>query len=244
MKAADGLPAGGITVWIRHGVYHPSASFELGPEDSGPADAPIVYRAYRNEKVRISGGKAVDPSHFKPVTDAAVLARLDESARGHVLALNMAAEGISDYLPQFPDAYMGFTGTYPTMLELFCNDDRMQLARWPNEGFAHFDKIVDTGSGLRDKTGPKRPGVFSSQGDRPSRWNVEQGVWLQGFWARAYLCTVVKVGAIDTDKRQITWAVPLGYGLDTWGAKRFFALNVLEELDRPGEWYLDRERGK
>jgi hypothetical protein len=243
MKAADGLPAGGVTVWIRGGVYHLAASFQLGAEDSGTADAPIVYRAYQDEEVRISGGQGVDPSRLKPVTDAAALARLDESARGHVLALDMSAEGISDYLPQLPDAFMGFTREYPALLELFCNGDRMQLARWPNEGFAHFDEIVDTGSGLRDKTGPERPGVFSYEGDRPSRWNVDEGVWLQGFWARAYLCTVVKVGTIDTDKRQITWAVPLHYGLDTWGAKRFFALNVLEELDRPGEWYLDRKRG-
>ena len=129
MKAADVLPAGGVTVWIRGGVYPQAASFTLGTEDSGTADAPIVYRAYQDEEVRISGGRGVDPSHLKPVTDPAVLARLDESARGQVLALDMSAEGITDYLPELPDAFMGFTREYPALLELFCNGDRMQVAR-------------------------------------------------------------------------------------------------------------------
>ncbi|HUS81405.1 MAG TPA: right-handed parallel beta-helix repeat-containing protein, partial [Armatimonadota bacterium] len=243
LKAAGGLPEGGVTVWLRGGTYYLPESFQLGPDDSGTESAPIVYRRWGDEEVWISGGRAIDPSHFKPVTNAAVLGRLDPSARGKVLQLDMAAEGITDYLPELPDKFLGASNTFPVMLEVFCNGERMQLARWPNEGFSHFADIVDTGSGLRDRTGPERPGVFSYEGDRPERWRTEEGVWLLGYWARAYICEVARVGSIDTEKKQIALAVPMHYGLDTWGAKRFFALDVLEELDIPGEWYLDRKRG-
>jgi len=243
LKQGEGLPEGGVTVWLHEGVYYLTEPFELASEDSGTEACPITYRAYEGEEVRLNGGKAIAPSAFEPVSDAAVLERLDESARGKVVQADLGAVGITDYLPELPPAFRGFTNEHPVLLEVFCNGERMQLARWPNEGFAHFGEIVDFGSGLRDKEGAKRPGIFKYEGDRPERWNVEEGVWLQGYWARAYLCTVVKVGSIDTQKREIELAVPLGYGLDTWGARRFFALNLLEELDAPGEWYLDRERG-
>jgi len=243
MKAAGGLPQGGVTVWLRGGTYHLDEPFELSKADSGTPAAPIAYRAYGGEEVWISGARAIDPSRFEPVSDAGALARLDEAARGKVLQVDLAAQGITDYERELPERFRGFTNVHPTLLEVFCNGKRMQPARWPNEGFAHFGDIVDFGSGLRDPKGPERPGVFKYEGERPSRWSVDEGVWLQGFWARAYLCTVVKVGAIDPQKHEIKLAVPLHYGLDTWGAKRFFATNVLEELDAPGEWYVDRRRG-
>ena len=243
LKAGGGLPDGGVTVWLREGTHYLTEPFELGQEDSGTEAAPIVYRAVEGEEVWLNGGKRIETPALKPVSEATVLARLDENARGHVVQVELGAVGVADYLAELPPAFRGFTNEHPVLLEDFCNGERMQMARWPNEGFAHFGEIVDTGSGLRDRTGPKRPGVFKYEGERPARWNTAEGVWLQGYWARAYLCTVVKVGSIDTEKREIELAVPLGYGLDTRGAKRFFALNLLEELDSPGEWYLDRKRG-
>ena len=45
-------------------------------------------------------------------------------------------------LPEFKDwpARFGAFGGAP---ELFFNDQPMQIARWPNEGYAKFDKIID-----------------------------------------------------------------------------------------------------
>ncbi len=240
MKAAGGLPDGGVTVWLRGGTYYLDAPLALGADDAGAEGSPVVFRAYADEDVTLSAGRPVPADAFAPVTDAAILDRLVPEARGQVLQADLRALGIPGDVAALPDRFRGFTGEHPVLLEVFMAGERMQLARWPNDGFAHFDEIVDSGSGLRDREGPERPGVFSYTGERPGRWRVEDGVWLEGYWARAYLCTDVRVGAIDTQAKQITFAVPLHYGLDTWGAKRFFAFNVLEELDMPGEWFLDR----
>ncbi|MEA3400043.1 MAG: right-handed parallel beta-helix repeat-containing protein [Armatimonadota bacterium] len=243
LKAVDGLPDGGVTVWLRGGTYFLDEPLSLDADHSGSDGSPVVFRARQGEEAVLSGGRLVPAEAFSPVTDETVLQRLVPEARGQVLEADLSALGVTNYLEDLPPRFRGFTNEHPMLLEVFCNGERMQLARWPNEGFAHFDEIVDFGSGLRDREGPERPGVFTYEGDRPERWRVEDGVWLQGYWARAYLCTAVKVGSIDTETGQITLAVPLHYGLDTWGAKRFFAFNLLEELDSPGEWYLDRRRG-
>lgn len=247
LKKAVPLPAGGVTVWLQGGIYPLTASLVLGEEDSGTADAPITYRAAQGADVWLSGAVALAAERFRPVADPAVLKLLPEEARPHVLEADLKAAGVPADVPELPDKFSGFTGVDPLLIQVLCDGEWMTCARWPNEGFAKFEEIVDTGSGLRDYVAQRekrlRPGVFRYAGDRPARWSVERGVWMLGYWARAYVCDVVRAGAIDTAKREITWKVPLGFGLDTWGAKRWYAFNLLEELDQPGEWYLDRGRG-
>lgn len=232
-----------VTVLLGPGIYPLTESLSLGKADAGTGNAPVVWRAREKQQARISGATGLKTELFQPVTEAETLARLDPGARGKVLRLDLKAAGIPVDLEELPPAFRGFTRQHPQLMELFCNGRRLTVARWPNEGFAHWQEIVDPGSGLRDPKGPKRPAVFSYEGDRPERWKIDEGVWLQGYWARAYLCEVIKIGALDPAKKQITTAVPLGYGLDTWGAKRYFAFNLIEELDQPGEWVLDRRRG-
>ncbi|NOY81567.1 MAG: hypothetical protein GXP31_11270 [Kiritimatiellaeota bacterium] len=239
--------AGEIRVVLRGGRYVLSDTLKFTAADSGARGAPVVYRAADGEDVWFSGGVSVRPALFKPVTDPRVLALLPEEARGHVLAVNLADAGATDYVKELPDRFSGFTRVEPQFIQVFCNGRQMQWARWPNTGFAKFAEIIDPGSGLRDYKAmlakKYRPAIFSYTGDRPERWSVKRGVWMMGFWARAYLCTAVRAGKIDTEKKQITWKVPLHYGLDTWGAKRWYAFNLIEELDTPGEWYLDRKKG-
>ena len=242
LRAEGKLPAGDTTVFLRGGTYVVPETLALKAEDSGTAQGRVIFRAWKDERPWLSGGKTIAPQEFKPVTDAAVVGRLDPTARGKVVVLDLPAAGVPQDVETLPDLYRGFSRNHPVLMELFCNDQRMQPARWPNEGFAHFDQIVDFGFGLRDSSNKEAVGKFTYEGDRPSRWKIEDGVWLQGFWARAYMCETVRVGKIDPQKKQIDLAVNNTYGLDTWGAKRFFAINVLEELDRPGEWVLDRKQ--
>ena len=48
LKNKYGLPRGGVTVWLRGGVYYLRSTFELGKEDSGTESSPLVYRASDN----------------------------------------------------------------------------------------------------------------------------------------------------------------------------------------------------
>ncbi len=246
-KRAGEWPRDGVRVTLRAGRYRLAHSLVFSAADSGMPAARLEYRAAPGENVWLCGGVDVPPTAFRPAADPDILRRLPMVARSHVLALQLAGLGIRDYLRRLPDRFWGATHVEPLFLEVYCNGRRMPWARWPNHGFAKFGKIVDPGSGLRDykaRLAKKyRPATFRYIGDRPRRWNVDRGVWMLGFWARAYLCTAVRAGRIDPARKEITWKVPLPYGLDTWGARRWVAFNLLEELDSPGEWYLDRGKG-
>ncbi len=219
LKQSEGLPDDGVTVLIGGGVYQRSRTFELGEEDSGTERSPIVYRAQPGTEVRLIGGKRL--GGFRPVSDPAVLRRLDPAARGKVLQVDLAAQGITDYGK--PDR---------SGIELFFQDKPMILARWPNQGFIKIAEVL--GPTVRDVRGTKGrdEGIFSYEGDRPGRWIAEEDVWLHGYWFWDWSDERQKVEAIDPKKRTITLAKPdhrYGYRKGQW----FYAFNVLAEIDPP-----------
>ncbi len=241
LKTEPGPPTDGMTVMLRGGTYQRDESFTLEARDSGTPDAPIVYRAHGNEQVRLVGGRRLAPGVFKPVADSASLARLDEKARAAVRVADLKSLGIAD-CGNVPVRYRGA----PPLAELFLNDRRMTLARWPNQGWATVGKIIERGSVPRHGDNANRPGVFEYEGDRPSRWRVDDGVWLHGYWCFDWYDEVIKVAAIDVQKRRITFAAPHLYGLRQGNPppRRYRAINLLEELDQPGEYYVDRRAGR
>ncbi|MBT7162392.1 MAG: hypothetical protein HN904_06405, partial [Victivallales bacterium] len=63
LKNRSGLPSGGVTVWVR-GEFHLAESFQLGPEDGGEPDKPVVYRSWGRKPVRLSGGQQLPANAF------------------------------------------------------------------------------------------------------------------------------------------------------------------------------------
>ncbi len=231
MKRSHGLPKGGVTVWLRAGVYELSATFKLGPHDSGTEGAPVVYRAYPREKVSIIGGRRI--SGFTPVRDAEALRRIEPPYQDKILQLDLKAIGITDFGKLVP---RGFSiPTQPAALQLFFQDRPMTLARWPNTGWA---EVGTTPEGGDDDS-------FTYLGDRPLLWREDDDVWLHGYWNWDWADSYLKIRSIDPQEKRITIYPADGIrGKGFKPGQRYYALNILEELDEPGEWYLDRRTGR
>jgi len=228
LKQAGELPSGGITVRTRRGEYPVSRTFKLTAADSGTQGAPIVYRAYEGEEVRLTGGKAL--TGFKPIDNPAILSRIDRAHHDKILQVDLKAQGITDF-GELTSRGFG-RPIRPAGLELFFQNKPMQLARWPNGGWA---KIASVPSG-------KDGGKFTYEGDRPRRWINADDIWLHGYWTWDWAESYEKVKSINTETREIATHKPHGvYGYSV--GKRYYALNILEELDEPGEWHLDRKTG-
>jgi hypothetical protein len=241
LKPNGQLPKGGVTVWLRTGDYVRSNALELSAADSGTPASPIVWRAYKDEPVRLLGGRKL--TGFTPVSDATVLARLDKKARGQVVQLDLRAVGITDF-GEMKSRGFGRPAV-PAHCELFFDHRPMTLARWPNEG--EFAQIAGypASSDQKDEHGGKLgelPGGFLYAGDRPRRWQDTSELWVHGYWAYDWANSYEKVASLDADQRLVKTAPPYGhYGFRK--DQRVYFLNVLEELDQPGEWLLDRKSG-
>ena len=68
LKDAGVLPLGGVTVYLRGGVYPMRSGFVLDERDAGEVGKPIVYRAYPGEEVRLVGGVMLPSSAFRRPT--------------------------------------------------------------------------------------------------------------------------------------------------------------------------------
>ena len=234
IKAAGGLPKGGVAIEILGGKYILGDSLAFSEEDSGTAETPILYRAFQDQPVELLGGRVLMESDLKPVTGQAILQRLDPSARGKVLCASIPALGLAHAGP-FPEIFDDSGGIF----ELFWNGDRLPLSRWPNEGATTMKTVLVNGDG-------KTPGVFEYRDDRATRWVGNPNVWLKGQWRVAWEDPAIHVAKIDTTAHRITFAKgfssgignkykrPAGNGKEPW-----WAMNLPEEIDRPGEWAID-----
>ena len=234
-------PKGAITVWLSGGDYVRTSALALAAADSGMAGAPVVWRARKGESPRLLGGRKL--TGFQTVTDTAMLARLPEVAQGKVQQVDLKALGITDYGEM---RSRGF-GRPITLAhcELFYGGRPMTLARWPNEG--EFERIAGNPEAgiMKDehggKTGKLEEG-FLFEGDRPRRWQDISDLWVHGYWSWDWANSYERVASIDLDKHLLKTVAP--YGLYSFRQKqRYYFLNVIEELDQPGEWFLDRKSG-
>ncbi|MDB6124115.1 MAG: hypothetical protein JWQ71_3108 [Pedosphaera sp.] len=226
-----------MTIILHGGTYTQLKTLELGPEDSGTIKSPVIWQAATNEQVRLTGGPTLPVKAFHPISYEKVLARLGAEARKNVQQLDLRQFGELQ-LEDYPETFRGV----PAVPELFFNDKRMTVAWWPNSGWTTIAKIIESGSTPREGDKSNRPGIFEYSGDEPSKWNVQAGIWLQGYWCYDWYEETIKVKSIDPRQRQITLAAPALYSVKQGNPspRRFRALNVLEELDEPGEFYLDR----
>ena len=228
LKRVGKVPKEGVTVWLRAGTYFQRETFALTAADD-VSPAPVTYAAYSGEAVRLTGGWEV--AGWKPVTDASILGRLDPAARGHVLQTDLKAQGITDYGQMTPRGF-GSPVT-PAGLELFFADVPMTLARWPNVGqWAH----------IAGTTADQAAGHFAYAGDRPERWAKAEDAWVYGYWKFDWADSYTKITGINAEHHRVTTAPATDLLSYTLG-HRWYALNLLEELDTPGEWYLDRRAG-
>ena len=241
-----------VTVILKPGDYRLKSAVEL-PDDLGGEGAPVVFRAEKPGTVRISGGVRLEAGRFAPVTDAAVRARLRPEARDRVLVADISAE-VSRPLAPWPDA-----ANRPPAPWLYMDGKPCEIARWPNScngperGWARFTKAYRTG--FEGKAKAKgfdhvQPGkgafLWEGAADVPRRWNVAEGAWLFGYWTHDWREDILRIESFAETASNKVMALKgvhyYGIAAGTWGAKerRFFALNLLEELDAPGEFWIDR----
>ena len=234
----------GVDVVFAPGEYFLPSGLGLTPADGGVSNAPpVVWRSAKPGAARIAGARRIPVKSFSKVTDPAILARLPEEGRGKVYSAD-----VSEFCPSdIPDlAPAGIPG--PPYV--FMDGALGTMARWPNGGeWMTFTQRVDKGENVsKTKWACYSRGAFVCSDPRLKRWDFSKGVWMNGYFTHDWSHETTKVlsfGPENGTNDVVRLEGPISYGVlaGTWGRKyrRFRAFNILEELDMPGEWYLDRK---
>ncbi len=187
----------------------------------------VVIASANGQRAVLTGAKTL--TRFQPVTDKDVLKRLPESVRGKVLECDLKAAGVTDFGQLRPRGY-GVGDTVNPVPSLYVNGEAQTLARYPNAGEEPL------------KFGAVEGNSFGYDFDRPEKWRLsdnpdENDVWANGLFTWEWASHIKKV-QIDREKK--TMSVN---GVNLTGRFHYYLINILEELDSPGEYYVDRQRG-
>lgn len=241
-KAANPNYEGEIVVHIGAGNYELQAGFKLDETVTGSKQTPIIWRGVNKDKVIISGGKKIKGSAFKKVNDPAILMRVGKSAAAALYQVSLKQLGILNYGKH--QSYGHGQPVVPAPLELFFNNEPLTLAHYPNTGSIKIGKVLDKGSVPRIGDTSNRGALFEYTDARHAKWAGQKNIWLQGTFNYGFADDNINIEKIDTLKKQIKLVTPHLYGLGNGrDFQAYTAYNILEELDSPGEWWLDSQTG-
>ena len=167
LKAGEGLPTGGITVFVKDGEYQLTEGLVFTSEDSGTEECPITYVSESEFGAKITGALLLSAEDFEPINEDEKSRLMVKSAAENIVKVDLAKYGLTsedwgDYIisgshhtGQFYEEYMdAYVGVEPyqngSMIdvpvdaeaEVFIGDNVLQCARWPNEGWVHAKSIV------------------------------------------------------------------------------------------------------
>ena len=185
---------GPITVYFRAGTYYLSGPIVFRPEDSGSLESPIIYSAYPDEQVTLSGGTRLAP--------------LWTSYRDGILQTAVPPDTETD--------------------QLFVNGDRQILARYPNY---EPDAKYLNGSA-----------ADAISAERARRWANPRGGYIHALHEYLWGSLHYRITGKNADGSLIYEGGWQSNRPAQMHAQYRFVENIFEELDAPGEWFLDRER--
>lgn len=204
-------------IFVHAGIYRFEKSFE-------PISG-MKLKAFGDGEVRLRGSKKISKELFKKTADSELLQKLSEDARAKVYEADLS--GLFYSMAKYPEytALHGGTSYY----ELFCADKPQVLARFPNYGF--INTISASGRN------------FAAESSRLEIWKNSKYAMAAGYWVHDWAFENIYVDSIDTALGKITLSKDV-YGSSIVSGKRYYMMNMPEEIDMPGEYYIDCENKK
>lgn len=269
LRKSAALPAGGVTVWIAGGDYSLAATFELTREDSGVDGAPVIFRAMPDQTVCFDANNAVDPKLWKPLSPAAarrIHPKADRSKLAELDLTGLDLKRVKRFAPgnRFTDQWYIIDlfangrrqplSQWPNPQEKIGRNDE----GWVTMNGSKDNRSFFFGPGGRPQDGDTRNEVDADGTQRSKRWQASLAsgheIWLKGLWRTPWEPQTIRVSEINAQESWIGFSEepPSGMGSKyspvanqkpLWrvgsGKENWYALNLLEEIDQPGEWALD-----
>lgn len=232
-----------VSIILREGEYR-TDGLELGLVDSGTENFPLTIKNYDGEKVRITGGVDIAADKLSKASAAVTSKIIDEDAREHIMAVNLYENGVTD-LGEISRRGHLISENALAQAEVSMGGSDMKLAGWPNDGFVGMDSVVSYGYRKNPTDGDDGKNIlagcsFTYSGyNRPTLWENPDKAWISGSLGPNFAYDYYPVESVSGN----TVILKEGAVVDYYSKHYFRFENVLEELDTPGEYYIDRENG-
>ena len=228
-----------IEILLREGTYSVTNTIKI--INSQKDDSLLKISAYQDEKVTINAGVDIPLSAMNIADSDFTNAIIDKPNAGSVLQYNLKDAQIEDFGEISLRGHL-ISDEKEAQAELSLNGEVQKLAGWPNGEYTGLIKPTDTNEyGKRTKSGIANGCSFKVNYDRPSQWSKPEQAWLSGTIGPNYEFDYYPVSRFDSEEKRVY----LSRGaLEKYYTEPYYRFeNVPEELDEPGEYYIDRQSG-
>ena len=228
-----------IEILLREGTYSVTNTIKI--INSQKDDSLLKISAYQGEKVTINAGVDIPLSAMNIADSNFTNAIIDKPNAGSVLQYNLKDAQIED-LGEISLRGHLISDEKEAQAELSLNGEVQKLAGWPNGEYTGLIKPTDSNEyGKRTKSGIANGCSFQVNYDRPSQWSKPEQAWLSGTIGPNYEFDYYPVSRFDSEEKRVY----LSRGaLEKYYTEPYYRFeNVPEELDEPGEYYIDRQSG-
>ncbi len=214
-----------VDVIFKEGIYRIKNTIEFSAADSGETGAPIRYMAQEGADVTFTGAKKLDISKFTPVSGKAK-EKLRSNIRDKVLQVNLSSQDFDKAAIDFTQSQRIAAGQRVKLTNVTLNGTLQSIARWPNSGYETIEDVENS----------VPPKIYYTN-NIPVRWAEAKNFFVDGFLFHDWAPEWALVDKVDTLANSINIKSGTSYGIRAGG--KWAAANLLEELDIPGEWYID-----
>ena len=228
-----------IEILLREGTYSVTNTIKI--INSQKDDSLLKISAYQDEKVTINAGVDIPLSAMNIADSNFTNAIIDKPNAGSVLQYNLKDAQIEDFGEISLRGHL-ISDEKEAQAELSLNGEVQKLAGWPNGEYTGLIKPTDSNEyGKRTKSGIANGCSFKVNYDRPSQWSKLEQAWLSGTIGPNYEFDYYPVSRFDSEEKRVY----LSRGaLEKYYTEPYYRFeNVPEELDEPGEYYIDRQSG-
>ena len=243
------LKAAGTTVReviFAEGDYY-QREVKFTAEDSG-TDGVITYKAADGAKVTFKGSKKLSNSTVSKVTDSAILSRVYDSVKDKLYVIDLASNGLTqDNICNATNVNGLYSLTsWGELNPLVINGTAATVAQWPNgEQFATWVEGLEVKeAGYEKEGGGYLVKSIKYAGENPDRWANATKWWITAFPTYNFTQTRVSAVSLDAENNIIKFPANATHEFTGQTSKRWKAFNLLEEIDLPGEYYIDRDNMK
>ncbi len=224
-----------IVINIASPVYRSYSGIRINNQTLKTFDGTLIVQGQSKESTSICGSVVIDD--YKKLNRQHPLYRKNPKNGEKIIEISTAKLPIN----QQKIRLAGFAGSKQSknyaLNEIIFNNEPMSLSRWPNKGYTKFSGVAKKQSGDTTLYGIK----FQNQ--KISEWADEPNILLHGYWYWLWADAYESVSHIAADDN-ILWLEPPYNNYLFRGDKPFAAVNVIREIDQPGEYAYDYQNKK
>ncbi len=261
-------PKTGIAYVLREGTYPISDRIVLSNVAAEYKD-PFIITNYKDEKVVFAGGSKIDGKAFEKISDTDIIQRLDPTVIDDILVVDLPSQGITNYgTITTSNSPILFVGESTYQLARWPNSETTTMKKYTGPEQDGTTGVIDSGYNsiaVGSNVGPARPyskratanneaageiidkdqGIqFCITDLRPFSWVNTGDIWVYGRFYDEWTLNHFNISEFHPENGSIRTKTGLNWGCQYKAGNTFYYYNVLEELDAPGEWFLDRNTGK